>query len=137
MTTVGSVTSPRDALLRLAPAARTFDASWDDPDPLDYVDVADLTSHQQGQLARGETDEIAGVFDVAEELVAGDDPTITNFIQVGFFESIQNGSPSHRLAQEAFEPYLGPLSMVLWDELNDMWGGTTTTGQEPFASRTD
>ena len=126
ITTVCGVTPTRDALLRLAAAAATFTPEWDDPEPLDYVDVWDLVSHLQSQLAEGEADEVAAVLQLAEELLAEGDPGVDNFLQVGFFESIQNTSESHGLVQEAFEPYLGPRSKALWLELNNLWGGSTT-----------
>jgi hypothetical protein len=117
-----------DVLSALAAAAPLFRPDWDDVDPLAYVDVGDLVYYLQSDLLAGRTAEVTTVFNAAEDLVRLGDPGVANFIQVGFFECIQNTSPGSRVDQEAFEPFVSARSRMLWNGLNAMWGGSTTNG---------
>ena len=117
--------TPLEILLGLASAAPTFLPDWDRTDPLPYVDVGDLVQHLQRELREGRTEEVAAVFATAERRLATD-PDAENFIQIGFFECVQNTSASAGLVQEDFEPFLGPRSAVAWQALNSFWGGSTT-----------
>jgi hypothetical protein len=112
-----------ELLHELAATAPSFQPSWDDLLP--YIEVGDLVRHLRANLAQGEINEVAAVFELTERLLANDevDP---GFITIGLFEDVQNTSADTGIDQEAWEPFLGPLSRGLWDELNDFWGGSTT-----------
>jgi len=114
-----------EALHELAAAAPSFQPSWDENDPLPFIEVGDLVRHLRAKLAKGEIDEVFAVFELTETLLANDevDP---GFITIGFFEDVQNTSADTGIDQEAWVPFLGPLSRGHWDELNDFWGGSTT-----------
>jgi len=114
-----------EALHELAAAAPSFQPSWDESDPLPYVEVGDLVRYLRAKLAKGEINEVSAVFELTEKLLS-DDEVEPGFITIGFFEEIQNTSANTGIDQEAWEPFLGPLSRGLWDELNDFWGGSTT-----------
>jgi hypothetical protein len=114
-----------EVLHELAAAAPSFEPEWDENDPIPYVDVGDLVRHLRAGLAKGQTNEVAAVFELTERLLANDEVE-PGFIQIGFFESIQNTSPGTGTDQEAWEPFLGPLSRGLWEAVNDSWGGSTT-----------
>jgi hypothetical protein len=79
----------------------------------------------RAKLAKGEINEVSAVFEVTERLLANDEVE-PGFISIGLFEDIQNTSTDTSIDQEAWEPFLGPLSRRLWDELNNFWGGSTT-----------
>ena len=118
--------SPAETLDLLAAAAPTFvHEDWEETERLAYVEVGDLVYHLRAGLKLGEPAEVVAVMEVVEALLAGNRAD-ENFVQIGLFESIQNTSSGTGLDQEAWEPFLGPLSRRLWDELNDMWGGSTT-----------
>jgi hypothetical protein len=117
-----------DILSALAAAAPLFRPNWDAVDPLAYVDVGDLVYYLQSELLAGRTAEVTTVFNTAEDLLRLGDPGVANFIQVAFFECIQNTSPRSRVDQEAFEPFLLARSRLLWNGLSAMWGGSTTNG---------
>ena len=114
-----------EVLHELAAAAPSFQPSWDENDRLPYIEVADLVRHLRAKLAVGKTNEVSAVFELAERLLATDEVE-RGFITIGFFEDVQNTSANTDIDQEAWEPFLGPLSRGLWDELNDFWGGSTT-----------
>ena len=114
-----------DVVMALASAAPSFRPAWDPDDPSPYVDVGDLVYYLESELLAGRTVEVTAVFGVAERLLL-DHPEVRTFIQVGLFESVQNTSGRSGLDQEAFEPFLLPRSRVLWDDLNRLWGGSTT-----------
>lgn len=119
------VVSTHEALLTLAAAAPSFSPDWDTDDPIEYVEVGDLVRHLHEELRAGRTAEVTAVFDTAERLLH-QAPSAENFIQIGFLESVQNTAGHAGLVQEAYEPFLGPLLRLLWDALNDLWGGSTT-----------
>ena len=114
-----------EVLHQLAVAATSFQPSWDESDPLPYIEVGDLVRHLRAKLAKGEINEVSAVFDLTESLLANEEVE-PGFITIGLFEGIQNTSADTGIDQEAWEPFLGLLSRGLWDELNDFWGGSTT-----------
>jgi hypothetical protein len=119
------VTANSEVLHELAAAAPSFQPSWDENNPLPYIEVGDLVRHLRAKLAKGEINEVAAVFDLTERLLAND-AVEPGFITIGLFENVQNTSADTGIDQEAWEPFLGPLSRGLWDELNNFWGGSTT-----------
>jgi hypothetical protein len=119
------VTANSEVLHELAAAAPSFQPSWDENNPLPYIEVGDLVRHLRAELAKGEINEVAAVFDLTERLLANDEVE-PGFITIGLFEDVQNTSANTGIDQEAWEPFLGPLSRGLWDDLNNFWGGNTT-----------
>jgi hypothetical protein len=78
-----------ELLHELAAAAPSFQASWDESDPLAYIEVADLVRHLRAKLAKGEINEVSAVFDLTESLLANEEVE-PGFITIGLFEGIQN-----------------------------------------------
>jgi len=113
------------ALFAAAPTANPESLTLQSDDGV-YIWAGGLARHLVEALGRQETQEVAAVFATAEELLALGDPSVANLVQIGFFEGVQNVSDGRHVRQEDFEPFLGPLSLAAWLEVNFMWGGSTT-----------
>jgi len=93
-----------------------------------YNDVSVVAHHVIGVLSKGETEEVASVFKVVEELL--DEPLTDRahgVLVIGFIEDIQNiSSHTGPLGSSAFVPFLGPKTKEAWAEVHRSWGTTDT-----------
>src|SRR5690348_12078060 len=78
-----------EALLAAAPSA-TAASMMVDEDEGPFVRAGGLARHLIEALRRDDASEVSAVFGTAEVLLTEGDPDVTNLIQIGFFEAIQN-----------------------------------------------
>ena len=122
----------------LLEACPSFELTWatieDDVAHLDgeapggrlfYLDAASFVRHAGELQLTGATDEFDRVFDLIERFVVDGDEYVSNLGVIGFLEGMQMETIT-KLGldpEEAFRPWLRPVSEAWWNRLNRFWSG--------------
>lgn len=91
--------------------------------PRDYEPVGAFVHHLVDLGEQGRTEEYPAVFETVEQILDDGDGDAVSLIRTGFVEDLQN-VVSHRdvaLDGDEFEPYLGPTTAGVWQELAQAW----------------
>jgi len=80
--------------------------------------MSELAHYVVESFAKGVTVEFPNLFSTVEALLQKSDPEIENLITVGLFEDIQNIASHRDFGAAPFRQFLGPRSLVLWDEVD-------------------
>ncbi len=77
------------------------------------------------------------LFSTVESLLQNGDGEIQNLISVGLLEDIQNIASHRSFSLDVFRVYLGPQSLIAWDEVNRgmqkvaEWASQQRRGDQP------
>lgn len=74
----------------------------------------------------GNIERVRDAFLLMERLAAADDQDTRDLIGFGFFETLQNVSSWKSYGSKPFGQFLGPVSELLWREIQRMWVGNTS-----------
>lgn len=83
----------------------------------------------------GNTGRVRDAFLLMERLGAADDQATRDLIGFGFFETLQNVSSWKSYGSKAFEQFLGPVSELLWREIQRIWAGKASLADVIRAER--
>ena len=75
---------------------------------------------------RGNVDEMRQVFDCLERLFAEGNQETRDLIGIGFFETLQNFASWRPYGNTVFEPFFGPMSKEVWEEIRQTWKGKSS-----------
>lgn len=116
----------RDQVERLVAAAPNFRSSWEgflkkwegDKSPPWFVGISELAHYVVESYAQGDTVEFPNLFDTVELLLQNPAPDLENLIAVGLFEDLQNIASHRDFGAAPFRRWLGPRSLVVWEEVD-------------------
>jgi len=116
----------RDRIEQLVGSAPNFRARWErflkqwegEKEPPWFVGFGELAHYVVERYAQGVTDEFPNFFRTVEALLQNSDPDLENLIAVGLFEDIQNISSHRDFGAAPFLQWLGPRSLIVWDEID-------------------
>jgi hypothetical protein len=120
-----------DLLLRACPSFETspgrldYHADYDQEDePLLYLLASAFVRHLTELNAAGRRDEFPAVFDLIEDLHRRGDGYVNQLATIGFLEDLQNENlhPANSRPDD-FIPYLRPVSLWWWKEVELFWEG--------------
>jgi hypothetical protein len=101
-----------------------FTADWDSlkrkPLPY-YLLLNELARHLTHKLAIGETSQFAGVFAVVERWHVEGDDYVQTAASIGLLEDLQNPANYRGRKPSDFVPWLGPVSKIWWDKVEEYW----------------
>ena len=83
-----------------------------------YLAMSELAHYVVDSYADGITNELPDLFATVESLLGKSDPELENLIAVGLFEDIQNVASHRKFGAAPFRQWLGPRSLVVWDEVD-------------------
>lgn len=86
---------------------------------------------------KGNIERVRDAFLLMERLAAADDQDTRDLIGFGFFETLQNVSSWKSYGSKPFEQFFGPVSELLWREIQRMWVGKTSLADVIRAERED
>jgi hypothetical protein len=96
-----------------------FLSEWADEASLPwYIAMSELAHHVVESYARGTTAEFPKLFSAVERLLQGSDPELQGLISIGLFEDIQSIASHRTFGFGVFREWLGPASVVTWDEVD-------------------
>lgn len=90
---------------------------------LDYVDIGEIARFLVDKLQVGQTQMFQTFFEKVERILNNCDSYVNDLIVVGLFGSIQNICATSIDYHHVFNPWLGHVSKIRWDELIDNWEG--------------
>jgi hypothetical protein len=116
----------REQIEPLVAAALNFRNRWEaflrewegEEAPPWYVGIGELAHYVVESHAKGAEVEFPNLFGTIETLLQNSDPEIENLIAVGLFEDIQNIASHRDFGAAPFRRWLGPRSLVVWDEVD-------------------
>jgi hypothetical protein len=112
-----------EQLVAAAPKFRSrwegFLREWKGEDIPWYVGFSELAHYVVESYSQGVTDEFPSLFSTVEALLESADSDLENLIAVGLFEDIQNIASHRDFGASPFRRWLGPRSLVVWDEIDD------------------
>lgn len=100
------------------PRYQEFLANWQGEDTPWYLAMGDLAHYIVESYEQGNTAQLQKLFSTVEGVLQNGDAEIQNLIWVGLLEDIQNISSHRSFGQDVFRVYLGPRSLIAWDEVN-------------------
>ena len=83
-----------------------------------YLVMGELAHFLVENYAQGATAEFSDLFASVETLLHKPDPELENLITVGLLEDIQNVASHRDFGAAPFLQWLGPRSLVVWNEIN-------------------
>lgn len=100
------------------PRYERFLAEWQGEDTPWYLAMGELAHYIVELYEQGNTSQYQKLFSAVELVLQSGDAEIQNLIWVGLLEDIQNVSSHRSFGQDVFRVYLGPRSLIAWDEVN-------------------
>ena len=103
-----------------------------------YLGMGDLAHYIVEKYAEGTTTEFPDLFASVEALLHKPDPELKNLITVGLLEDIQNVASHRDFGAAPFLQWLGPRSLVVWNEINAYmkrvsdWAAKQDPGRDAF-----
>ena len=88
-----------------------------------YKDLAVLAKFVVDSYGECEVEVVRGALDLVEEILEEPDPQARELLVVGLLEDIQIIGSNREFGASVFEPFLGPLSLAGWREIESMWEG--------------
>jgi len=92
---------------------------WEGEDIPWYAGFSELAHYVVESYSQAMTDEFPSLFCTVEALLQNGDSDLENLIAVGLFEDIQNIASHRDFGAAPFRQWLGPRSMVVWDEIDE------------------
>jgi hypothetical protein len=118
------------------PRWREHLAYWAGETPGPYNDMAEFVHFVVEDLyEKDKHNELKLAFELFERLLDGADEDTTGFIQIGFFETLQNFASWRPYGNRVFEEFLGARSMQLWREIERIWEGKSSLADVIRAER--
>ncbi len=109
---------------QFTPRWREHIASWGGNPAGSYNDMAEFVHFAVEDLyEKGNLEETRRLFQVLEEQLIDATQETRELIGFGFFETLQCFASWRPFGSKAFEQFLGPKSLEIWDEIHRMWEG--------------
>ncbi|HYL86387.1 MAG TPA: hypothetical protein VE263_19340 [Candidatus Angelobacter sp.] len=116
----------REQIEQLVAAAPSFRNRWEgflrewegEEAPPWFAGISELAHYIVENYARGVTVEFPSLFGTVEAILQNPDPEVENLIAVGLFEDMQNIASHRDFGAIPFRRFLGPRSLVVWDEVD-------------------
>jgi hypothetical protein len=100
------------------PRYETFLADWQGEDTPWYLAMGELAHYIVESYEQANTAQYQQLFSAVEHVLQKGDSEIKNLIWVGLLEDIQNIASHRRFGPDVFRKWLGPQSLIAWDEVN-------------------
>lgn len=97
-----------------------------------YLDAGNVARYLVSIYANGNTQEVADLFDVIEQLHIEGDDYVSELATIGFVEGIQGTVDQHpSVERDDLLPFLGPVTRQWWDAVDRFWSGEATSVHLP------
>jgi uncharacterized protein (DUF433 family) len=119
------------------PRFQRFLADWQGEDTPWYLAMGELAHYIVESYEQGNTAQFQKLFSTVESVLQNGDGEIQNLISVGLLEDIQNIASHRSFSLDVFRVYLGPQSLIAWDEVNRgmqkvaEWASQQRRGDQP------
>ena len=124
MLTADTILTLVNAFPAFLPRWRQHLEHWKGAPAGQYNDIAAFVHFVVEDLyEKGNLDDMQRVFDCLERLFAEGNQETMDIIGFGFFETLQNFASWRPYGNTVFQPFLGPMSKEVWDEISRMWQG--------------
>jgi hypothetical protein len=100
------------------PRYQKFQVDWQDEDIPWYVAMGELAHYIVEAYEQGDTTQYQKLFSAVERVLNTGDSEVQNLIWVGLLEDIQNIASHRSFGPDVFRVWLGPESLIAWDEIN-------------------
>jgi len=121
----GSISTSREAVETIIatvpdfePRYQRFLAEWQGEDTPWYLAMGELAHYIVESYEQGTTAQYQKLFSAVEHVLQNGDGEIQNLIWVGLLEDIQNIASHRSFGPDVFRVWLGPQSLIAWDEVN-------------------
>jgi hypothetical protein len=81
--------------------------------------MGELANHIVDAYEHGSTAQFGRLFSAVESVLQNADSELQSLIGVGLFEDIQNIASHRSFGPAVFRPWLGPSSLMTWDEVDE------------------
>ncbi|HZY35036.1 MAG TPA: hypothetical protein VFE53_00215 [Mucilaginibacter sp.] len=93
---------------------------------LNYLDIAEISRFIVDKIKSKQADFVKDLFIKVEQILSDCDENVEDLIVVGLFESIQNIGGGRKIDYyRGFDKWLLLISKTKWDNLIDLWEGTS------------
>jgi hypothetical protein len=103
------------------PRYQKFLVHWHGEDIPWYLAMGELAHYIVEAYEQGDTSRYQELFSAVERVLTSGDSEVQNLIVVGLLEDIQNIASHRSFGPDVFRGWLGPQSLIAWDELNRGW----------------
>jgi hypothetical protein len=100
------------------PRYQKFLADWQGEETPWYLAMGELAHYIVETYGEGNTSVYKDLFATIELVLRNADTELQNLIWVGLFEDIQNIASHRSFGANVFRPWLGPQSLIAWDEVD-------------------
>jgi hypothetical protein len=100
------------------PRWNEFLSEWENEQTPWYLGMGELADHVVDAYERGMTAGFKDFFSAVESVLQHADTELQNLIWVGLFEDMQNIASHRKFGFGVFRTWLGPQSLVAWDEVD-------------------
>ncbi len=100
------------------PRWQKFLADWQGEETPWYLAMGELAHYVVEVYERGNITQTEDLFSAIELVLQSAGREVQNLIWVGFFENIQNIASHRSFGASVFRPWLGPQSLIVWDEVD-------------------
>jgi hypothetical protein len=111
-----------EAIIATIPAFRPrwqkFLEDWQGEETPWYLAMGAIAHYVVDEYEMGNRGQLNGLFSAVELLLGDTDTELQNLIWVGLFEDIQNIASHRTFGADVFRAWLGPHSLIAWDEVN-------------------
>jgi len=100
------------------PQYQKFLVDWQGEDTPWYLAMGELAHYVVECYDRGDTGRYQQLFSEVERVLRNGDCEVQNLVWVGLLEDIQNIASHRSFGPDVFLEWLGPQSLMAWDQIN-------------------
>ena len=100
------------------PRYQKFLADWQGEETPWYLAMGELAHYVVECYEQDDTTQYQKLFSAVERVLQNGDSEVQNLVWVGLLEDIQNIASHRSLGPDVFRVWLGPQSLIAWDEVN-------------------
>lgn len=94
-----------------------------------YIDVAEFVQFIMECYEKEHREILSRAFGAVEEMLVDGDSEVQEIAALGILETLQCSASWEPYGNKAFIPWLGPKSLVEWDELVEVWRGKSSLAE--------
>jgi hypothetical protein len=106
------------AVPEFRPRWQAFLEDWHGKETPWYLAMGELAHYVVEVYERGDLAQFKDLFSAVESVLRDAESDLQNLIWVGLFENIQNIASHRSFGASVFRPWLGPQSLIAWDEVD-------------------
>ena len=96
---------------------------WKDKEAGEYNDIAEFARYLVDSYEEGKTSEFPAAFAIIEKILNEGDSQAREVAVIGLIEDLQTIGSNRACGAEIFKAWLGPVSLLAWQEIERVWEG--------------